>query len=211
MTMVHSSYRKITTIIFCTVLLMFPGLSTIYALPGAAGLRISDDTISAELDKTPLIEILETIRREKSIWYKCREILLDEKVSVKFHDVSLENGLNRLLARFNYSLVFDSNQQIIGVLILGKNRSEGSSDHRQVKRKVERKNPLDPARYHLRNFKPVIKPYPPGGPVKEDDTKKIIKPNTTGFSETPPGGPVSVSARELERFKMRNNSVTIRK
>ena len=87
------------------------------------GVLIRQSRISADLKDIPLMELLLMIQEQCSIWFKCNESLLDEKVSVRFKDLSLEDGMKRILASMNHVFVFDANGRLAGVMILSKSKT----------------------------------------------------------------------------------------
>jgi hypothetical protein len=84
------------------------------------GLRFKGQIMSAELQGVSLRLILEKLRREKGIWSKGDESLLEEKVSVRLVDLPLEEGLRRILSDFNHVLVFDQEKGLVGLVVFGK-------------------------------------------------------------------------------------------
>ena len=65
-------------------------------------------------------EMLEKVRRETGIWVKVPESLLDERVCVQFENVSIQEGLKRILRTMNHSLLFDQHNNLIGAFVFGK-------------------------------------------------------------------------------------------
>lgn len=76
--------------------------------------------LSANLHRAPLQLVLDKINKEKGISFTAGTSLLDDTVSVQFANLSLEEALKRILARSNYSLVFDKNEELIGAMIIEK-------------------------------------------------------------------------------------------
>jgi hypothetical protein len=87
-------------------------------------LLIQHGTISANLEGVPLGEILRQLRDQSTIWYRGNEPLLEQKVSVRFKDLPLEDGVKRILAPFNYSLMFDANGGLSGMILLGRSHTD---------------------------------------------------------------------------------------
>jgi len=87
-------------------------------------LLIQDGTISANLEGVPLGEILQQIKDQSSIWYRVNESLLEQKISVRFEDLPVEDGVKRILAPFNYSLMFDANGGLSGMILLGRSHTD---------------------------------------------------------------------------------------
>jgi hypothetical protein len=92
------------------------------ALAGSADIharsRINDYRISANLKDVRLAVIRKILKKEKGIEILSPTVLLDEKITVAFTDVSIEEGLRRLLASFNYSLIFNEDKKITGAMII---------------------------------------------------------------------------------------------
>jgi hypothetical protein len=76
----------------------------------------------------PLGLILRQLEEKGNIWSKGGEWLLKEKVTVSFKNLSLEEGLKRILYRVNYSLMFDNGGALTGVIIAGRSNT-GNNPH----------------------------------------------------------------------------------
>ena len=87
----------------------------------AAGQDLSIDfegeTFSAHVEDYPLKVVADKIEKEKGIWFKAGDVLLQEKVFADFEDLPLEEGLEVILSKMNYSLVFDGKDEIVGVFL----------------------------------------------------------------------------------------------
>lgn len=81
---------------------------------------IRGDLISASLKNASLDAVLKDIETQEKIWFKGREALLEEKISVDFVNLPLHEGLKRILAGMNYMMLFDLNGRPVGINILGK-------------------------------------------------------------------------------------------
>ena len=131
--------EKINAMIFRSCCLALFGLililSTVSSLYGETFARtvqgtshqgrflIKNGTISANLKEIPLGEILDQIKEHGNIWFKGDEALLEEKVSVQFKDLPLEEGVKRILASINHVLVFDAKGGLEGLILFGKANS----------------------------------------------------------------------------------------
>lgn len=89
---------------------------------------IEDRMISVDLTNMPLGLILRQLEEKGNIWSKGGEWLLKEKVTVSFKNLSLEEGLKRILYRVNYSLMFDKGGALTGVIIAGRSNT-GNNPH----------------------------------------------------------------------------------
>ena len=83
-------------------------------------LDFENQTITAKLEEAPLRSVFERIKRGKDIWIKGSRFLLDERVSVQFKDLSIEDGLDRILRNMNHCLIFDQNRNLLGVIVVGR-------------------------------------------------------------------------------------------
>lgn len=93
--------------------------------------------ITASLKETPLKNIIEEFQKEKGIWFKSPKSLLDERVSVEFENLSIREGLKRILRTMNYSFLFDKDNNIIGIFVFGKaNRVRKTTDSDELNEKI---------------------------------------------------------------------------
>jgi hypothetical protein len=75
------------------------------------------ETFSAHVEESPLKAVTEKIETETGVWFKAGEALLQERVSVVFDGLPFEDGLERILSKMSYSLVFDDDDEIVGVFL----------------------------------------------------------------------------------------------
>jgi len=220
---------KVATITLMVCTLLMGLLSPILAINSDIYLKLENDRLSADLDQVQLKEVIKKIVEEKGIWFKGSESLLEEKVSVQFTNLSLDNGLKRILSSMSYSLIFNYNRQLEGVIIIAQNRhhpgvleegaisKEPSGLSTSKKEQTGNKGPFKVIRNspppgnqtkatteEVESFKIIRNTTPPGSPVKpspeELDHFKVIK------NLPPPGGPVKATGKELENFKVIRNS-----
>lgn len=112
----------------CLLVLFFCLAAFSVASPGTGemDLRFDGRNMSAEIQGAPLRDILEKLKKEKGIWFKCDASLLEETVSIKFEDLPLQKGLRRIFSNVSHCLVFDQDEEVRGVFILDKNTRGGS-------------------------------------------------------------------------------------
>ena len=86
-------------------------------------LSFNNRFFSARIRQAPRNNILKRINEKTGIWFKLltkeKESGLDEKVSVEFKNISIEDGLDRIFGSVNHCLIFDKQAYVIGVYILG--------------------------------------------------------------------------------------------
>lgn len=108
------------TLFPATIAFFFAGLLLIgagFAVGEDLFIAFEEETFSAHLEERPLKAVTEKIESETGIWFEAGEALLQERVSVVFEELPLEDGLDRILSKMNYSLVFDEDEAIIGVFL----------------------------------------------------------------------------------------------
>lgn len=108
----------------------FPVLITIWVIScclfstSAGAESISLDfqgtTFTVSLKEAPLKNVFEKIQKETGIWFNAPESLLDERVSVQFENLSVQEGLKRILHTMNHSFLFDQDNKLIGAFVFGK-------------------------------------------------------------------------------------------
>ena len=101
-------------------------------------LLIENGMVSADLEEVSLRIILEQIRKQANVWFESDRNLLNEKISIQFKALPLEDGLKRILAPFDHALVFDAKGKLVGLNLLEK---AGSDREKTVNRDV---SPLRP-------------------------------------------------------------------
>ena len=109
---------------------VFPALTIIwvisyflFSVPAGAeniSMYFQEANITASLEEAPLKNIFEKVQKETGIWFRAPESLLDERVSVQFENLSIQEGLKRILRTMNHSFLFDQDNNLIGVFIFGK-------------------------------------------------------------------------------------------
>ncbi|MCP4668972.1 MAG: hypothetical protein GY849_21760 [Deltaproteobacteria bacterium] len=118
--MTMPSLIKTMMVYFAAMMCLIGAFSPAIMAGGKIDLQITDATLSADLKDVLLKDIVKKIEEEKDIWFECDESLFERPVSVQFTELSLENGLKRVLASLNYSFVFHQDGSLIGVIILGR-------------------------------------------------------------------------------------------
>ncbi|MGD8716992.1 MAG: ankyrin repeat domain-containing protein [Desulfobacterales bacterium] len=94
-------------------------------------------TFSAILEEESLKNVIEKFQKETGIWLKAPESELNERVSVQFVNLSIQEGLKRILRTMNYSFLFDQSNNLIGAFIFGKaNRIEDASSPSDINEKM---------------------------------------------------------------------------
>lgn len=86
---------------------------------GQLEVDFSGERCSLDIAKMPLKTVLTKINDEEGIWFKVTQSSAEETVSIRFRDLSIREGMERILRNFNYSLHYDQNGKLLGATILG--------------------------------------------------------------------------------------------
>ena len=220
-----NNIKKALVTIFCTIALFLSGLTLPnWSIATGVDLVFKKETLSANLNEVSLKVVLEKISREKGIWIKGKGSVLEGKVSLQFRDLSLHDGLKRILAQIDHSFIFDSGSRLIGLYIIGKGNPQttrtlttksgaampaadkhatAESSFKLDKSGLLHDGPIEISEEELKGLKVVKNCPPPGGPVeisaRELESLKIVR------NCPPPGGPIRVSPEELESLKVIKN------
>jgi len=79
---------------------------------------VKDGLLSVNLKDNSLLEVARDIEKQLGVWFRGDETLFQEKISVTFTDLPLEEGLKRILTNLNYSLMFDAKNKVAGVMVM---------------------------------------------------------------------------------------------
>ena len=86
-------------------------------------LSFNNRSFSAKIKQTPRKDIIKKIHAETGIWFKLltkeNRSGLNERISVQFKNIFIEDGLDRIFGSVNHCLIFDKQAHVIGVYILG--------------------------------------------------------------------------------------------
>jgi hypothetical protein len=85
----------------------------------AEAVNVKEGLLSVNLKETTLLDVARDIEKQSGVWFRGDETLFQEKISVAFNDLPLEEGLKRILANLNYSLMFDNKNKVAGVMVMG--------------------------------------------------------------------------------------------
>jgi len=205
----------------CLVLSVFP---PVLARGGDIDLTIEAGVLSARLKEIPLRIILEKLERERGIWFRGDSSLLEKEITVQFAELPFEDGLKRILAFTNHSIMSDGNGKLVGVIIIGKSAANhgvpesrrsaqkrpvalpGTNEQGDFNRSVTRTGDSPPRAISegRKDFGAIKSSPPPGGPIegtgKERENFMVIE------NFPPPGGPVESTEQEPENFRVIRNT-----
>jgi len=95
---------KTLTIILTICTFFLCCFSPALAREGFVDLKLDGDTLSADLKGAVLRDILEGLNKERGIWWKGDQSVLEEKVTVQFIDLSLEDGMKKIFGSLDHCL-----------------------------------------------------------------------------------------------------------
>jgi hypothetical protein len=96
----------------------------------AEAVSVRDGLLSVNLKDNSLLEVARDIEKQSGVWFRGDETLFQEKISVTFTDLPLEEGLKRILTNLNYSLMFDAKNKVAGVMVMGEGKPAGAQPGR---------------------------------------------------------------------------------
>ncbi len=218
---------KTLTIIFTICTFFLCCFSPALAREGNIDLKLEGDTVSADLKRAVLGDILEDLNKERGIWWKGDQSVLEENVTVQFTDLSLEDGMKRILGFLDHCLFFDNDGKLVGVFLAGKDgtvrettKSSRSIGTKVVSSSVKEKNINPDNSGPVKSVSSVNRPMQrttkvlkvpestrhtqspgdsPAGTVGQLEGPKVIKNRPT------PGGSIQLSAEELKSLTVRKN------
>jgi hypothetical protein len=120
--------RSVLLIIYCSIfmlaiVILFPVDEVAHSddrSPQRGGMIIKDGRLSVEYNHVPIGEILDELKDLNNTWFKGDRSLLDEKITIRFEDLSLDEGMKRILDFANYILVYHTGDTLSGVILFNK-------------------------------------------------------------------------------------------
>jgi hypothetical protein len=115
-----ATMKKVFSVFLSLLFICLAHFASVSSARDYFNLEFNGDTMSAELRDVSLRSVLERIQAEKGIRFNGVEALLEEKVSLRFENLPFEMGLKRILSRINYACVYDRDEKLVGLLLIGK-------------------------------------------------------------------------------------------
>jgi len=108
----------------CSLLFILSAVSLFFFTSADAADQVSvkDGFLSVNLKETSLLEVARDIEKQSGVWFRGDETLFQEKISVSFDGLPIEEGLKRILTNLNYSLMFDNKNKVAGVMVMGEGK-----------------------------------------------------------------------------------------
>ncbi len=95
---------------------------------GLGQLEVKENKITVNIKDVPLHTLLNAIREKRGVWFEGDKDLLARKVSVKFEDLPLIEGIKRILYPLSYAMIFDSKGSLRGLYIVESDESVIKTD-----------------------------------------------------------------------------------
>jgi len=92
--------------------------------------NVKEGLLSVNFKDTSLLDVARDIEKQSGIRFRGDETLFHEKISVTFNDLPVEEGLKRILANLNYSLMLDAKNRVAGVMVMGEGKPAGTQPGR---------------------------------------------------------------------------------
>jgi hypothetical protein len=201
-------------------------LSCLFLMPLSAwpdSVTIKNGRMSADLKEAPLAGVTKDIEKQSGISFKGDESFLEEKISVSFKDLSVEEGIRRMLANMNYSLMFDNQGEVSEVMIMSEKTGAGAlqpqvrpasavppspTERRPVVRRPRTSSPLVPGGTRTPAVRPQTTPprtspqrAAPAVPAASRAAEEANLPEAFRGIENPPSpeeGPLPPAFRAIE-------------
>ena len=86
---------------------------------GAAenSIQFTDKGMTATLKQSALQDVFENISGQREIWFRGQKSVMDRQVTVRFVDLTFDEGLKRILRGINYMIVAAENNEVEGVIL----------------------------------------------------------------------------------------------
>lgn len=84
---------------------------------GSVEITIKEGKISADINKAPLKSVLAKLEKECGISYTADKKAINREVSVKFDDMPLEKGINKILSPLSCLVVYGENEKLKKIFI----------------------------------------------------------------------------------------------
>ena len=138
----YARLRTVKTIVLYLLLIsiiFFTSVSVPHADAGAISLDFNKEGLSATIQNASMKAVIEKIAKKEDIWIKGSKKLSEEKYSVTFEDLSIRDALERILSSFNYCLFLSRQGEVLGVIIVSRQRGKPIPHKRSIRRRAPRR------------------------------------------------------------------------
>ena len=206
----HDDMKKRAFSIRCGFLVIAPFLC-LFALASAQAadpVTVKDGLLSVNLKDNSLLEVARDIEKQSGVWFRGDETLFQEKISVTFNDLPIEEGLKRILSNMNYSLMFDAKNKVAGVMVMGEGKPASAQPGRPGAQPPKVATPPPAATRPA----PTVRqrpsaPTPPPATVRRPP-RTTPQPATQGGTATQPPGSSPAQSALPDAFKVQEGAPT---
>ena len=195
--------------VFCAGLIVsfFVGFFDYQHALCAEAVSVKDGLLSVNLKDNSLLEVARDIESQSGVWFRGDETLFQEKISVTFNDLPLEEGLKRILTNLNYSLMFDNKNKVAGVMVMGEGKPAGTQPARPGAQPPRVATPPGTST----RTAPTVRTRPststPPAATVRRPPRVVPQPAQSGVASQPPGSAPAQSALP-DAFKAQENAPT---
>jgi len=178
--MVYNLRRKMNKFIRCLIFMfaivtLFPADEVAHSdnrSPQKGGMIIKDGRLSVEYNNVSVGEILDELKDQSNIWFEGDRSLLDERITVRFEDLPLDEGMKRILDFANYILMYHTSGTLSGVMLFSKSNSKEQTITKILPRLTESSSEKALSRHS--DGRPVVQEHIPEiRSVKESNITRI--------------------------------------
>ena len=109
--------QRYLQILLLAVFLLTASIPSLYA-QDSMQIELKGKTISAEIKNVPAGKVLQYLKEHNILWFQGDEPLLNKKISTSFENLSLTEGLRRILISFNHAMIFDKAGNLRGLVLV---------------------------------------------------------------------------------------------
>ena len=173
----------------------------------AEAVSVKDGLLSVNLKDNSLLEVARDIEKQSGVWFRGDETLFQEKISVTFNDLPLEEGLKRILTNLNYSLMFDNKNKVAGVMVMGEGKPAGTQPARPGAQPPRVATPPGTSTRPAPTVRTRPSTSTPPAATVRRPPRVVPQPAQGGVASQPPGSGPAQSATP-DAFKAQENAPT---
>jgi len=112
----YGTFANILLLLFL-VFLCRNGLASIDSI-ASKNVKVEDDRVSVHVKGLMLGELVKEIKKSTGIEFDIRESLLEREVSVNFKELSLLEGIKKIIYPLNYAIIYNPDDEISKVIVI---------------------------------------------------------------------------------------------
>lgn len=201
--------KKRTTPFHCIFLFLLSALSLFFFtwVLAADLVSVKNGLLSVNLKDNSLLEVARDIEKQSGVWFRGDETLFQEKISVTFDDLPIEEGLKRILTNLNYSLMFDPKNKVAGVMVMREGKPAATQPGRPGAQPPRVATPPGTPTRTVPTVRSRPSTSTPPAAIVRRPPRAVPRPAQGGVASQPPGSGAAQSATP-EAFKVQENAPT---